>query len=94
MELDLNINICSCLLIDHKVIKEISEISEIYDKGIRHRDLNPSHQNILFDLERKESVVLDFGLSETQDSFLLRVIPKYLSYDIQSKKAFTFEDDL
>lgn len=45
-------------------------------------------------MKGKESVVLDFGLSETQDSFLLRAIPKYLLYDIQSKKTFTFEDDL
>lgn len=37
-KVELDLNICSCLLIDQKVIKEISEISEIseiHDKGIR-----------------------------------------------------------
>lgn len=56
-KVELDLNICSCLLIDQKVIKEISEI---YDKGIRHRDLKSIPSNILFDLERKRKCSFRF----------------------------------
>lgn len=86
---ELNLNITERLLLSYKIMKQVSEIHE---KGIRHRDLNPS--NCLIDLDKNTAVVLDFGLSATQDSPLEKAIPKYLPYPLKSKKKFEMMDDV